>query len=292
TGSTCTPFSYVLGTAVLNGVQVEPVQRDPRNIVFSNLDIAPGAEATLTLSLRLGAAVTGREFVNTTFLVDPLTNQRISNQAKAIVELEIESVFQCSHIIGRVFDDLDKDGYHDQGEPGLGGVRVVSVNGLLITTDKFGRYHITCDAIPADRIGSNYILKLDERTLPTGYRVTSENPRVVRVTQGKLAKINFAAANLRVVNVDLNDLSFKPGQTGLKRSALQDIALILPILSEEKSVLKIVYQVSSTPTKLQKNRIKAVKRLIERAWKARDRDYSLEVETDIRRKSKSVRQTK
>ncbi len=285
-------FSYVLGTAVLNGVQVEPVQRDPRNIVFSNLDIAPGAEATLTLSLRLGAAVTGREFVNTTFLVDPLTNQRISNQAKAIVELEIESVFQCSHIIGRVFDDLDKDGYHDQGEPGLGGVRVVSVNGLLITTDKFGRYHITCDAIPADRIGSNYILKLDERTLPTGYRVTSENPRVVRVTQGKLAKINFAAANLRVVNVDLNDLSFKPGQTGLKRSALQDIALILPILSEEKSVLKIVYQASSTPTKLQKNRIKAVKRLIERAWKARDRDYSLEVETDIRRKSKSVRQTK
>ena len=45
-------------------------------------------------------------------------------------------------MIGKVFEDLDGDGYQDQGEPGLPGVRVATATGLLITTDEYGRYHI------------------------------------------------------------------------------------------------------------------------------------------------------
>ena len=274
-------FSYVEGSAVVNGVPLEPSLVD-WNLVWPNQSLAPGETITITFSLVIGAGITGTEFINTTVARDPRDNSDVSNRATAVIRLEIESVFQCSHIIGRVFDDLDKDGYYDDGEPGLGGVRVVSVNGLLITTDEFGRYHVACDVIPADRIGSNYILKLDDRTLPTGYSVTSENPRVVRVTQGKLAKINFAATRLRTINVELNDSSFKGNSENLTRSALTDIGKVLPILEEERSILKLNYQSQGQKTQLQRSRIESVKALIKKAWKSRKRPYKLDVETDVK----------
>ena len=274
-------FSYVQGSAFVNGVQVDPNLVN-WNLVWPGQNIPPGGTLTITLSLVIGAGITGTEFINTAFARNPLDGRDISNRATATIRLEIESVFQCSHIIGRVFDDQDADGYYDEGEPGLAGVRVVSVNGLLITTDQFGRYHITCDAIPADRIGSNYILKLDERTLPTGYSVTSENPRVVRVTQGKLSKINFAASSLRVINIEIKDSSFESGSNSLTRSALTDIGKVLPLLEEERSVLKINYRVQGKETQLQRSRIKSVKALIKKAWKARKRPYKLEIETDVK----------
>lgn len=274
-------FSYVEGSAVVNGVALEPSLVD-WNLVWPNQSLAPGETITISFSLVIGAGITGTEFINTTVARDPRDGSDVSNRATAVIRLEIESVFQCSHIIGRVFDDLDKDGYYDDGEPGLGGVRVVSVNGLLITTDEFGRYHVACDVIPADRIGSNYILKLDDRTLPTGYSVTSENPRVVRVTQGKLAKINFAASRLRTINVELNDASFKGSSKNLTRSALTDIGKVLPILEEERSVLKLNYQSQGQKTPLQRSRIESVKALIKKAWKSRKRPYKLDVETDVK----------
>jgi uncharacterized repeat protein (TIGR01451 family) len=274
-------FSYVAGSGVVNGVALEPTTSVGR-LIWSNQDLAPGATTTITLALVIGAGVTGTEFINTTVARDPADNSEVSNRATAVIRLEIESVFQCSHIIGRVFDDLDADGYHDEGEPGLGGVRVVSVNGLLITTDEFGRYHVACDIIPADRIGSNYILKLDDRTLPTGYTVTSENPRVVRVTQGKLAKINFAATRLRTISVELNESSFKGGTNNLTRSALTDIARVLPLLEEERSILKLNYQSQGQKSQVQRKRIESVKALIKKAWKSRKRPHKLAIETDVK----------
>lgn len=274
-------FSYVEGSAVVNGAPLEPSLVD-WNLVWPNQSLAPGETITITFSLVIGAGIVGTEFINTTVARNPRDGSDVSNRATAAIRLEIESVFQCSHIIGRVFDDLDKDGYYDEGEPGLGGVRVVSVNGLLITTDEFGRYHVACDVIPADRIGSNYILKLDDRTLPTGYSVTSENPRVVRVTQGKLAKINFAASRLRTINVELNDASFKGNSKNLTRSALTDIGKVLPIMEEERSILKLNYQSQGQKTQLQRSRIESVKALIKKAWKSRKRPYKLDVETDVK----------
>jgi len=267
-------FTYVVGSARVNGAPLEPTINLP-DLVWSNQSIAPGATTTITLQIIIGAGVTGTEFTNYAFAFSPLENAMISNKAQATIRLEIESVFQCSHIIGRVFDDLNKDGYHDQGEPGIAGARLATVNGLLITTDEFGRYHITCDAIPDDRIGSNYILKLDERTLPTGYNVTSENPRVVRLTRGKLSKINFASANLRRITLALEEASFINGTTNLKPEAIRDIARILPVLEEERSVLVLQYTSGEID---RESRLKAVEDLIEDAWGSRDRPHDLEIE--------------
>ncbi|MEM7288796.1 MAG: hypothetical protein AAF412_00255 [Pseudomonadota bacterium] len=270
-------FTYVTGSATVNGVQVEPVI-DRWDLTWAGQSIPAGGTVTVQLNLLIGAGVVGTEFINTAYAVDPFNGAPISNRATARVQLEIESVFQCSHVIGRVFDDRDKDGYYDDGEPGLPGVRLASVNGLLITTDQQGRYHVACDAVPDDRIGSNYILKLDQRTLPTGYRVTSENPRVVRLTQGKVSKMNFAAARLRVVSLTLGDTSFQNGSDRLNTVSIRDIARTLPLLEEEPSVLKISYKTESASKRLKSDRLKAARKLVLDAWAARSRPHPVTVE--------------
>ena len=47
-----------------------------------------------------------------------------------------------------MFDDRNGDGDQGADEPGLPGVRLATVNGLLVTTDADGRYHIACAAVP------------------------------------------------------------------------------------------------------------------------------------------------
>ena len=42
-------------------------------------------------------------------------------------------------------------------------------------------------AIPKEGTGSNLVLKLDDRTLPSGYRTTSENPAAERATDNREA---------------------------------------------------------------------------------------------------------
>lgn len=101
--------------------------------------------------------------------------------------------FGCSDVIGRVFDDRNGNGYHDAGEPGLPGVRLATVSGLLVYTDAEGRFHIACPETPEGPFGSAFVLKVDRRTLPTGYRLTTENPRLINLTAGKAVQLDFGA---------------------------------------------------------------------------------------------------
>ena len=95
-------------------------------------------------------------------------------------------------IIGTVFLDANANGHLDKGEVGLSGVRLATVTGLVLETDGHGRYHIPDTNIHNARLGQNQLLKVDLYTLPQGAKVISENPRVLRVTNKALNKINFA----------------------------------------------------------------------------------------------------
>ena len=70
-------------------------------------------------------------------------------------------------------------------------MRLATVTGLLLETDGYGRYHIPDNAINT-RHARNFILKVDDASLPIGSIIQSENPRIVRLTNGSLNKINFA----------------------------------------------------------------------------------------------------
>jgi uncharacterized repeat protein (TIGR01451 family) len=207
-------FAYIPGTAVISDASVSaPIEPLVTGRGFLNWDISQTAEApldtlaageTLSVSLRLlaGPNVEFGAHENQAFAESLRTGER-SEVASAIVDYIPEPSFDCTPILGRVYDDVNHNGYPDDGEPGLPAVRLVTVNGDIITTDQYGRYHIPCAAIADRERGSNFLLKADARTLPLGYHLTSENPRVVRVTRGKFVKMNFGAAHRPKLRLDL-----------------------------------------------------------------------------------------
>ena len=76
-------------------------------------------------------------------------------------------------------------------EEGIPGVRLATVEGLIIETDQYGRFHIPDVDAGSTRIGQQFIVKVDDATLPDGAVFTTENPRVLRITNSALNTIRF-----------------------------------------------------------------------------------------------------
>src|SRR5208337_2080592 len=156
--------------------------------------------------------------------------------------------------------------YQDEGEKGLAGVRVVTANGLIATTDKFGRYHITCAAVPDPDRGSNFIMKLDDRSLPTGYWVTTDNPLVLRITRGKAMKFNFGAALYRVVRLDISDSVFEPASAIMREQWKPRLDVLIGELKKTASILRISYLADVEDRSEVSARIQALKKMITSLW--------------------------
>ncbi len=65
----------------------------------------------------------------------------------------------------------------------------------MIETDEFGRYHVP-DEWVLRKNGKNFIVKVDEDSVPQGMQVISENPRVRRITPNGLNKFNFSVRRI------------------------------------------------------------------------------------------------
>ena len=272
-------FRFVEDTATVDGVKVTP-EIAGRQIRFP--DVAVDGRSEIEIRLRLLALSTAGpgEHVNLAHAEDQ-SGRRITGQARAVVEIIVEPVFDCGDIVGKVFDDKNRNGYQDKGEPGLPGVRVATVKGWLITTDKYGRFHVACADLPDARIGTNFIMKLDTRTLPTGYRLTTENPRVVRLTAGKMTELNFGASIGRVVRLDLADEAFVPGEVELDERWAEGVGQLVDVLAQEQSVLRLTYLDTGSDPDLAEARVKRIKELIAERWRQRKRSYPLEIETRV-----------
>jgi uncharacterized repeat protein (TIGR01451 family) len=180
-------FKYVEGSARIDGQPITPVGLHP--IEFQGLTFLANQTRIITYILVVGSGVQEGEYENTAFAMRG--GNRISNIARARVCVIKDPIFDLTTIIGKVFHDKNENGIQDEGEEGIALAKVVSVRGEIVTTDKFGRYHIAgVDPGRYDR-GSNFILKVDPKSLPQGARVTTENPRVIRITSALMQKINF-----------------------------------------------------------------------------------------------------
>jgi len=270
-------FRFVEETSLLNGVAIEP-EVNGKELILNDIDFAANETKTWTLVLAVGAGVNDGLHTNNAFVRDALETE-ISERAQAVVQLSVDPLFDCSELIGKVFDDRNGNGYQDEGEDGLAGVRLATATGLLVTTDQHGRYHITCAAVPNSLIGSNFILKLDRRTLPTGYEVTTENPRVVRLTRGKLTKLNFGAALKNVITLDLTDAAFVPNSTEFKAEYTHQLDSLVEALKSQESTLTLKYHTQGAETNVRK-RMKRLSRDIQTMWKKQGGDYKLNIERE------------
>jgi uncharacterized repeat protein (TIGR01451 family) len=273
-------FKYVNDSARLNGRSVEPSIKG-LNLTWDNLDLQVNQTHTIKLLLVVGSGVSEGEYVNRALAFNTVTGSQLTGIAKARVQVIPDPDFDCTDVIGKVFDDANLNGRQDQGEMGLHGVRLVTVRGLIVATDKHGRFHITCAAVPDEDRGSNFILKLDERSLPTGYRLTTENPRIQRITRGKMIRFNFGAVIHRVVRIDIADGVFEPDSTELRLQWKPKIAQLIAELKKSPSVLRLSYLADVERKGLVRIRLEALKKEITEIWNRSDGGYRLTVETDI-----------
>ena len=137
-----------------------------------------------------------------------------------------DPTFDCTDVTGKVFDDVNRNKLQDSGEKGLAGARGNDATGLTATTDAYGRFHITCAVTPARVAAATSCSKLDNRTLPSGYRPSTEQTVRERATRGKALKFNFGAS-IHASLLDVADAVFQPGTTEMRRQWQPRMSLLL-----------------------------------------------------------------
>ena len=272
-------FKYVPGSARLDGVPSEPTVTGLQ-LVWNGLNFGSSTR-TIVLLLAVGAGVGEGEFVNHAQVIDGVTGKSLSSEATARVRVVPDQTFDCTDVYGKVFNDVNRNGVQDGGEDGLPGVRVVTATGLEAMTDQYGRFHITCAITPNEDRGSNFVLKLDDRTLPSGFRMSTDQVQIKRATRGKALKFDFGASIHRVVAIDLSDAAFEPGKTEIRIQWRPRVNLLLDELRKVPSVLRLSYVADTEDEALVEQRLEAFKRQLTEAWDAKKDGYVLAIEPEV-----------
>jgi hypothetical protein len=275
-------FRYVEGSARLDDEPREPVVNG-RELAWTGLDVTTDRRHTLMLVLAVGSGVGEGEFVNRAQAMSALTGRALSGEPSATVRIVPDPALDCTDVIGKVFDDQNRNGIQDESERGIPQVRLATARGLLATTDQFGRFHITCAITPHEGRGTNFVLKLDDRTLPSGYRASTENLQVQRATRGKALEFNFGASIHRVIGLDLADPVFEPGSIEIRPIWLPRLELLMTELRAAPAVLRLSYLADVEEPQLVDARLKALRRLVEQAWEGTEGgpSYELKIEPEV-----------
>ncbi|ALN65984.1 conserved repeat domain protein [Lysobacter antibioticus] len=116
-------------------------------------------------------------------------------------------------------------------ERGIPGVRIASIEGLLMETDQYGRYHLEGVDVGTLERGRNFILKVDPSTLPPGSVFTTDNPLTRRVTPGLPVRFDWGVklpAGLieggeEQIEMELGEVFFAPGSAEVRAQYLPAI---------------------------------------------------------------------
>ncbi|MDR1076639.1 MAG: hypothetical protein LBL59_10240 [Xanthomonadaceae bacterium] len=170
---------------------------------------APVISGVVYNGVRAGTHVnTAEAHAGATGVVRPLRTSIPSRAPADIRMADNGPMLDESLILGTVYHDRNGNGMREQGESGIPGVRLATVEGHLIETDQYGRFHLkgisgTTTSAPH---GRNFILKVDPSTLSGDAVFTTDNPLLRRVTPGLPVRFDFG--------VSLNDVDSAPFETG------------------------------------------------------------------------------
>ena len=137
-----------------------------------------------------------------------------------------------------------------------------------------------CAAIPA-AIGANFTLKVDTNSLPTGYRLTTENPRTMRVTAGILTEMNFGASIGRVVDIDLTGSAFDADHRPTAE-LFNGLDGLLAQVKDTPSILRISYFTNGESASVANGRLDALESVIRDKWRNVG-NYRLVIERTVTR---------
>jgi len=273
-------FRYITDSARIDGEPSEPTVNG-RELLWTDLGLTGSGRHTLQLLFAVGGGISEGEYVNRAQAMHSLTGALLSGEATATVRLAPDATFDCTDVMGKVFNDTNRNGVQDLDEAGIGGVRLVTATGLAAVTDEYGRYHITCATVPREGRGSNFVVKVDDRTLPTGFRSSTPMVQMERATRGKTLRFNFGASIHRVVGLDVADPVFEPGSTQLRTQWAPRIGLLLEELRKGPATLRLSYLADVEDPRLVNDRVAAIKNQITTAWQALNCCYTLVIEPEI-----------
>ena len=210
-------FAFVPGSVTVVDTDNLAVTTGTGPISFAGIDVPVGGTATVRYLLRAGAGLLPGEYINEATVYQ--FGIAVSNAATASVVTGggLDPDFEQTRIWGKVFDDQNGDGWQDEGERGIPGVRLATVEGLVSETDAQGRFHIEGLVVSNQMRGQNFVVKVDTSTLPEGIEFTTANPLMRRITAGVPTRFDFgvrmpkAPAPTGVVELDLGTVVFAPG---------------------------------------------------------------------------------
>ncbi|MBI5480761.1 MAG: DUF11 domain-containing protein [Deltaproteobacteria bacterium] len=156
-------------------------------VIFTLPRRAVAAGTVLLLTFRARVALRAAEKLHhpRADLVVAGTPPRALASATAAVRVHLDPDLDLATVLGDVYRDENGNGWRDPGEPGVPGVLVVMEDGLQAFTDDDGRYHIGA-VRPGQRV-----VKLAPHMLPPGAAVTTDQVRVLTLTPGIMAKVDF-----------------------------------------------------------------------------------------------------
>ncbi len=273
-------FKYVEGSAHFDDQQLEPTVTDGR-LLWQNVTLAPNGTHTIKLLLAAGAGVTEGKFTNYAFAQQSGSGLALSGQASATVQVVPDPTFDCTDVTGKVFDDKNRNSIQDAGEQGIPGARLITPTGLAALTDGYGRFHITCAITPREGRGSNFMLKLDDRSLPAGYRSSTEPFQIQRATRGKALHFSFGASINKVIGLDIADAVFAPDSVDMRPQWRPRMNLLIEEMQKGPSILRLSYLADVEDPKLVESRIAAMTKLVTDSWAEAHGSYSLVIEHEV-----------
>lgn len=165
-------FHYAEGTGRINhGTALDnPIEPEVRGseLKFAIGDLASGASVRVLYRVRVGANAREGRQENLAIAIGAFpTGERTQTlPASAAVQIGGGAFSTRQILLGRVFDDVNRNGEFDEGDEAVAGVRLYLNSGQSVTTDSQGLYNF-----PSLGDGAQ-VISLDPVSLPTGYALT------------------------------------------------------------------------------------------------------------------------
>lgn len=210
------PLLHGLALGVLAGRQSDADPVDNHRITVSQKLTTPTFTDDFVLTSNQGLTVRMDAAGSVRF-------ERGGEAARGLTSAEVALERRVAQVEGgyRVDYVITNRGVDERGIPG---VRVASVEGLLMETDQFGRYHLAGMNGGQWERGRNFVLKVDPATLPAGSRFTTSNPLVRRITPGIPVRFDFGvvlpsgiiSGGSQTTEVELGEVIFAPGGAAIQ----------------------------------------------------------------------------
>jgi uncharacterized repeat protein (TIGR01451 family) len=148
--------------------------------------LAPGAKHTVRYAVALVSAE--QELIRNVAYATADADRVRSDTAVAWLRVRRGWPMETRAVIGKVWADLDGNGVQNAGEPGVEGVDVWTDDGIVVTTDRDGKFSL------ANMRPGRHAFRIDRSTLPAAYGVVGEDLVIRDLAGWTTPRVNFAVA--------------------------------------------------------------------------------------------------